>query len=70
MKKMIMMLAVVLSLVGCAAAKAAATDPATQAEGTYGADLQACTAKSKTKKESKACEAEVDRKWHVDGGAQ
>ena len=68
MKKLIVMLVVVLT--GCAAAKAVASDPAMQAEGTYGAELQACTRKAKTKRESKACEADVDRKWRVDGGAK
>jgi hypothetical protein len=41
-----------------------------KAEATYEADTLACTAKSKTLAESKACEALVDARWHVDAGTK
>jgi hypothetical protein len=40
------------------------------AESRYGAELQACTAASRTLAESKACERDVDARWRVDGGHQ
>lgn len=41
-----------------------------KAEATYEAETLACTAKSKTLAESKACESLVDMRWHVDAGAK
>ncbi len=49
---------------------------AVKAELTYGAELQACTAQAKLTDAglagSKACEVEVDKRWHIpkDGGEQ
>lgn len=41
--------------------------PATEAA--YTADLLHCVEKATTLKESKACRAEVDRKWNIDQDA-
>ncbi len=38
------------------------------AEGAYGAELARCVDKATTLAESKACRADVDRRWGVDGG--
>lgn len=63
----------ILSLAWCASGCKASL--AQQAEETYGAELQACTVAAKLRDAgragSEACEAEVDRRWHVtDGGAE
>lgn len=42
-------------------------NPATEAA--YTADLMNCVEKANTLKESKACRAEVDRKWNIDQDA-
>lgn len=67
----------IVALLGVAWCETACGAPlAAQAEATYGAELQACTATAKLadagRAGSKACEAEVDRRWHVttDGGGQ
>lgn len=48
-----------------------ACKPPSTAFAAYSADLIACTDAAKTKAESKACEAEVDKRWGVrlDGGS-
>jgi hypothetical protein len=49
-----------------------AQEKATTAESTYAAEQLACVDKANTLEESKACRAEVRKKWAVgaDGGAK
>lgn len=47
-----------------------ASTKSTEADMAYATELTNCTKNSKTLAESKACEAQVDIRWHVDGGAK
>lgn len=41
-----------------------------EADTAYTTELTNCTKNSHTLAESKACEAQADVRWHVDGGAK
>lgn len=57
-------LALTLILIGCSSQQTAATT----VESAYTAELVRCVDKAKTLAESKACRAEVDKAFGVDGG--
>lgn len=47
-----------------------ASAKSTEADTAYTTELTNCTKNSNTLAESKACEAQVDIRWHADGGAK
>jgi hypothetical protein len=49
----------------CTEVKHPPTEAQRAAEGAYGAELLACVERANTLAESKACRAEVDKRWGV-----
>ncbi len=67
--RLVAVLCAVFLLAMCVRLAAGCRSPsAAAAEGAYTTELLRCTDRSRTLAESKACEAEVDRRWGVEGG--